>query len=114
MNAADPKAIRSIESSGNTLNLKATSDYLIAGYSSGYDAGDRAKYNDRSTNYQDFKKSIDGKYPDYIHIMDHDGNMLLNIENYLNIDLREFTTRNEHIWAIKKKPGRGRGFCYDL
>lgn len=102
MNAADPKAIQSIESSGNTLNLKATSDYLIAGYSSGYDAGDRIKYNDRSMNYQDFKKIIDGKYPDYIHVMDHDGNMLLNMENSLNIDLREFTTRDEHIWAMKK------------
>jgi hypothetical protein len=103
MQAADPNAIRVIESSGATTNLKATPDYLISGYFPGYDRTDRERLGDPSVSHQDFQRSIEGKYPEYIHIMDHQGNMLLNEINEFNIDLREFTVRGHEIWA-KKKP----------
>lgn len=103
MQAADPAAIRVIESSGFTKNLKATPDYLISGYFPGYDRIDRERYNDPTVAYQDFQESIKGKYPEYIHIMDHQGNVLLNETNHLDIDLRQFTVRGEELWA-KKNP----------
>lgn len=103
MRSADPQAIRVIESSGFTKNLKASPEYLISGYSPGYDPIDRDRYSDPSIAPQDFRKSIEGKYPEYIHIMDHQGNRLLNEENHLNIDLREFTVREGEIWA-KRRP----------
>lgn len=103
MRVADPAAIRVIESSGFTKNLKATPDYLISGYFPGYDRIDRDRYNDPTVGYQDFQKSIEGKYPEYIHIMDHQGNVLLNEINHLDIDLRQFTFRGNEIWA-KKNP----------
>ena len=103
MRIADPAAIQVIESSGFTKNLKATPDYLISGYSPGYDRIDRDRYNDPTVGYQDFQKSIEGKYPEYIHIMDHQGNVLLNEINHLDIDLRQFSVRGNEIWA-KKNP----------
>ncbi|WP_200975565.1 hypothetical protein [Echinicola sp. 20G] len=86
---ADPLAIKGPGASGHTQNLKATSKYLIIGFVSGYNP-------DKETD------GVRPKSSEHFYIMDHEGKMMTILDNTFDINLREFTTRNDEIWAVKK------------